>query len=147
MAYNHQSNERPAKSCCEKMHEAIFGRSKRNDVHNPSLSTINDNEPTVKPSPHVSSVPSKVKTSQDLGNSYSNNVEDDGCFNDRVSGSGFGTGFGTGTGTGTNTSTGGSGSGSGSGIGTCTRGSGIGTGIGIGTGSRRLIPRPRVTVG
>nr|KAJ0194513.1 hypothetical protein LSAT_V11C800411930 [Lactuca sativa] len=127
MAYNHQSNEqRPAaKSCCEKMHEAIFGKPKRNNVQNqnPSLSTSNDNFPSVKPSPHVSFVPSDVKTSQDLGYSYSNNVEDDGLFNDRVSG-----GTGTGTDTGPNTR--------------------IGTDTDIGTDNRWLIPRARVdTVG
>ncbi|KAI3783114.1 hypothetical protein L2E82_13176 [Cichorium intybus] len=74
-----QSNESPTKSCCEKVHEAIFGKpnrtSNKNDVLEASLST--NNYPTAQP--HVSR---EVKISQHLGHSSSKNVED----NDTVSG-------------------------------------------------------------
>ncbi|KAL7587162.1 hypothetical protein Lser_V15G37728 [Lactuca serriola] len=80
MAYNHESNERPSKSCCEKIHEAIFGRSKRNDVQNPSMSS-NDYNPTVKP--HVSStlpqsVPCEIETSKHLMHFSSDNADNNG---------------------------------------------------------------------
>ncbi|CAH1431756.1 unnamed protein product [Lactuca virosa] len=80
MAYNHETNKRPSKSCCEKIHEAIFGRSKRNDVQNPSMSS-NDYHSTVKP--HVSStlpqsVPCEIKTSKHLVRFSSDNAENNG---------------------------------------------------------------------
>ncbi|KAL4572072.1 hypothetical protein LXL04_018841 [Taraxacum kok-saghyz] len=82
MAYNQQSNERPATSCCEKIHEAIFGKSKRNDVRNPpSFSTVD--RPSDKP--HVSSVPHEVKTSKESEHSYSNHGEGD-SFSDTIHG-------------------------------------------------------------
>ncbi|KAL4572070.1 hypothetical protein LXL04_018839 [Taraxacum kok-saghyz] len=62
MAYNHQSYERPSTSCCEKIHEAIFGKSKRNDVTNPPSPSTDDSR--------------EVKKSEELVQSYSNNVED-----------------------------------------------------------------------
>ncbi|KAI3783112.1 hypothetical protein L2E82_13174 [Cichorium intybus] len=82
MAYN-QPNERPARSCCEKIHKALFGSCypKKNETTN-DFSTV---EPHVS-STQLDSVPREEKVSEHVEHSSSNNVEDD-SNNDTVSGS------------------------------------------------------------
>ncbi|KAI3514639.1 hypothetical protein L1887_13224 [Cichorium endivia] len=85
MAYN-ESNERPTRSCCEKIHEAIFGKlnhssryPNKNVVTNPSLST--NDYPTPKPyvsSTPFQSVPHEVKPSKDFVHFSLNNVDNNG---------------------------------------------------------------------
>ncbi|KAI3514638.1 hypothetical protein L1887_13222 [Cichorium endivia] len=88
MAYN-QPNERPARSCCEKIHKALFGSCypKKNDV--PDSSQTTNDYSTVEPhvsSTQLDSVPREEKTSEHVEHSSSNNIEDD-SYNDTVSGS------------------------------------------------------------